>query len=100
MPKKRIPSYRLHKPTGLAVVTLQGKDCYLGKYNSKASWEEYQDLVRDYLANDCKLPPTRSNNAITIEELVVKFLEYAEGYYQKNGKVTATLSHCKLALSP
>jgi hypothetical protein len=35
MPRKsstRIPSYRLHRPTGQAVVTLGGKDFYLGAY--------------------------------------------------------------------
>ena len=30
----RIPSYRLHKPSGQAVVTINGRDIYLGKYNS------------------------------------------------------------------
>jgi hypothetical protein len=28
----RLPSYRLHKPTGLAVVTIGGHDVYLGKH--------------------------------------------------------------------
>lgn len=32
----RIPSYRHHKPSGHAVVTLGGRDIYLGKYNSAA----------------------------------------------------------------
>jgi hypothetical protein len=30
----RIPSYRLHKPSGQAVVTINGKDIYLGRFNS------------------------------------------------------------------
>ena len=33
----RIPSYRHHKPSGQAVVTLGGRDIYLGKYNTAAS---------------------------------------------------------------
>jgi hypothetical protein len=34
MPRNsRIPSYRLHKPSGQAVVTI-GKDIYLGRFNS------------------------------------------------------------------
>ena len=40
MPAKtalRVPSYRRHKPTGQAVVTLSGKDHYLGKWNTAAS---------------------------------------------------------------
>jgi hypothetical protein len=31
-----IPRYRRHKPSGQAVVTLNGKDHYLGRYNSAA----------------------------------------------------------------
>lgn len=29
MPRSRIPSYRLHKGSRRAVVTLDGRDCYL-----------------------------------------------------------------------
>ena len=41
----RVPSYRRHKPTGQAVVTLNGKDHYLGKWNSKVSRVEYDRLI-------------------------------------------------------
>ncbi len=34
-PALRIPSYRHHKPSGQAVVALNGRDHYLGKYRSK-----------------------------------------------------------------
>ena len=30
----RIPSYHLHKPSGQAEVTINGKDIYLGRFNS------------------------------------------------------------------
>jgi hypothetical protein len=33
----RKPSYRLHKRTGQAVVTIDGKDIYLGKHGSRPS---------------------------------------------------------------
>ena len=93
MPKKQIPSYRLHKPFGQAVVILRGKDFYLGKYQSRVSWDEYQNLIADYLSNNCK-PPTRSQNEITVEELSVKLLEWAEGYYvAPDGKQTPTFAH-------
>ena len=32
--KNKVPSYRLHKATGQAVVTLNGRDIYLGAHNS------------------------------------------------------------------
>ena len=35
--RKRVPSCRLHKPSGQAVVTLGGKDFYLGRWQSEAS---------------------------------------------------------------
>ena len=53
MPKKRskrVPSYRHHKPTGQAVVTLNGHDFYLGKWNTKASLAEYDRLTSEWLA--------------------------------------------------
>ena len=37
----RVPSYRLHKPSGQAVVTLDGRDFYLGAYGTPASKAEY-----------------------------------------------------------
>jgi len=99
--EKNLPGYLLHKRSGQAVVVIQGKTIYLGKYKSKASREEYERVIGEYIANGKKLPPTRVNGlGISIEELIIKFLDYAESYYQENGKVTATLSHCKLALSP
>ena len=39
--KVRTPSYRLHKPTQQAVVRIQGRDFYLGRYGTEASREKY-----------------------------------------------------------
>ena len=81
MPKKNIPSYRLHKPTGQAIVSLKGKMFYLGKYKSQASREKYTQLIAEYTANDCKLPPTRNQAEVSVEKLIFAYLEYAESYY-------------------
>ena len=101
MPRQNIPSYRLHKPSGQAIVVLQGKMFYLGQYKSKASRERYNEIIADFLANGKKLPPTRSRTEITIQELAVRFLDWAGGYYvDESGKQTPTFLHCQLALSP
>lgn len=101
MPRTNIPSYRLHKPSGQAIVVLQGKMFYLGQYKSKASREKYNEIIADFLANGGKLPPTRSRNEITNQELAVRFLDWAKGYYvDESGKQTPTFLHCQLALSP
>ena len=53
-PKGSPPSYRLHKPTGHAVVTLNGRDFYPGRHGSPASWAEYDRLIAQWLANGTK----------------------------------------------
>ena len=50
MPGKRIPSYRLHKSTGQAVVTLGGRDVYLGKHDTESSREAYERAVIEWQA--------------------------------------------------
>ena len=47
----RIPRNRLHKPSGQAVVTLDGKDHYLGRVNSPESLAEYRRRTSEWLAN-------------------------------------------------
>ena len=37
--RRKVPSYRKHKATGLAVVTLSGNDFYLGPYTPIARKE-------------------------------------------------------------
>ena len=102
MPKKRIPTYRHHKPSGHAVVTLKGKDFYLGKYNSEESWAEYNKLINSYTANQCKLPPTRTKvGRTTVENFALAYLDkVAERYVGQSGRTSATYDHCRLALSP
>ncbi|MBP7935605.1 MAG: hypothetical protein KA354_13240 [Phycisphaerae bacterium] len=46
----KIPGYRLHKPSGLAVVRLNGRDFYLGPHGSTDSRREYERLIAEWLA--------------------------------------------------
>ena len=48
--KYRSPSYRLHKPPGQAVVTINGKDHYLGPHSSDESDVEYKRLMAESTA--------------------------------------------------
>ena len=99
MPKTNLPSYRLHKASGQAFIELGGRRFYLGVHGSKASREEYERRLAEYLANGRKLPPTRTKSGISCQELAVHFLQWAEGYYVKNGVKTPTFNHCRNALS-
>ena len=48
---KKIPSCRHHKARGLAVVTLDGHDVYLGAYGSAESKEAYDRTIAEWLAH-------------------------------------------------
>jgi integrase len=100
MPKTNIPNYRLHKASGQAFVELGGRRFYLGKHGSKASREEYERRIGEYLGNGRQLPPTMQKTGISCQELAVRFLEWAEGYYVKNGKPTETFGHVQRAIAP
>ncbi len=47
---RRIPSYRLHKSSGQAIVTLDGRDIYLGDHESDESREKYNRLIAEWIA--------------------------------------------------
>jgi integrase len=100
MPRTNVPSYRLHKPSGQAIVSLSDKIFYLVKYKSKASREKYNDLIAEYITNNRKLPPTRSLSDFPIEKLAFDYLDFSEKYYSNHGKPTDTFGHCKLAIEP
>jgi integrase len=100
MARRNLPGYLKYKTTGQAFCVINGRFFYLGKYGSKASREEYERIIAEYLNNGKKLPPTRNRTEITIEELVIQYLEHAEKYYSNNGKPTETFNQCKLALEP
>ncbi|MCA9077478.1 MAG: hypothetical protein KDA93_20805 [Planctomycetaceae bacterium] len=50
-----MPSYRRHKPKGQAVVTINGRDRYLDKWNSAVGRAEYGCLTTEFLANGRRL---------------------------------------------
>lgn len=91
----RVPSYRRHKPTGQAVVTFNGQDIYLGKWNTAASRAEYDRLIAEFLANGRQL---RSESGSTVVEIINAYRKFAEGYYRKNGEVTREFGCIKEAL--
>jgi hypothetical protein len=93
---ERAPRYRLHKRTGQAVVTIDGKDIYLGKHRSAASHEAYRRKVAEWMQHGGRLPA--SKHEATVTELVVAYTEFATGYYRKNGKPTDEVRLIKTAI--
>jgi integrase len=96
--KKRSPRYRLHKSTGQAVVTIDGHDIYLGKHGSTASRDEYQQRIAEWKRTLKQTKPSNNRKAATITEVVVAYVEFADGYYLKNGKPTNEVRMIRTAL--
>jgi hypothetical protein len=84
----RTPSYRLHKSTGQAVVTLDGRDFYLGRHGSPKSRAEYDRVIAEWLTNGRRLHAAASvgGSDLTVNEILVAYLGHAEVYYAKNGE--------------
>ncbi len=93
----RVPKYRKHKPTGQAVVTLSGRDMYLGKFGSAASREAYQRLTAEWLQSGGSPPSQRAD--VTVMEVIAAYLRFAHTYYRKDGKLTNEIKTVKRALS-
>jgi integrase len=99
MPRKKNPSYRYHKARDCAVVTIGGKDHYLGAYDSSESWELYYRLVAEHLAVRRQPPPPAPTEApLTVTELIGRYWRFAKTYYVKGGKPTSETYAIKLAL--
>ena len=83
MPRKAPsqPSYRLHKPSGKAVVTIDGKDHYLGDYGSAESRARYDELIARWLANGRKLPEVETA-PISVNEVLIRFSCGASHFYE------------------
>ncbi|HYF34291.1 MAG TPA: site-specific integrase [Prosthecobacter sp.] len=66
------PAYRLHKASGRAVVTISGKDFYLGPYGSTESRREYDRLIAEWLVRGRQ--SATPQDKITIAEILVAYL--------------------------
>ena len=103
MPSKkrsRVPSYRLHKSSGQAVVTIAGRDVYLGPHGTKASKLEYDRLVAEWLAAGRPTHVQAHCGEITLSEVMAAYWRHVKRRYVKNGRPTSE-QHCiRSALRP
>jgi integrase len=88
----RTPSYRHHKPSGQAVVTLGGRDIYLGPYGTKASKTAYDRAIAEWLAGGRR---RASQAQLVIAELVPRYNKHVGPLYASNEP-----RNIRLALKP
>jgi hypothetical protein len=101
-----IPSYRLHKSSGHAVVTLTDantkarRDVLLGRYGTAESRQEYLRVIAEWEANGRILPADGNAPAdLTVAELLLRFMQHAEKHYRHpDGTPTSAFDNFRQAL--
>ncbi len=88
------PGYCHHKTSNRAYTRVNGKQIYLGDYDSKESRTKYAEIVADWSAGNLD----KYGESVSIARLSVAYLKHAEKYYVKNGEVTSNVHRAKSAL--
>src|SRR5258708_2034106 len=96
----KVPSLRLHKASGRAVVALGGKDIYLGPYGSTESQDQYRRVIGEWLANQKQggSDGEHYRHDLTVVELISSYWRHVETYYVKDGKPTSEPDTIRQAL--
>jgi integrase len=94
----RNPRYSRHKASGQAVVTMDGRDFYLGTWKSKSSRLEYDRLIAEWL-NNGRRAPNPETGRLTVAELIERYWQHSKEYYRHpDGSSTSELYPIKSAL--
>lgn len=99
----RVPSLRLHRASGQAVVTVRGRDIYCGKYGTTAAEANYQRVIADIRASGAEVvrhlgaprPGGRRRafiapaaRVLSVAELLLAYVEHAEREYPPPSRET------------
>jgi integrase len=103
MPKllRSIPSYRKHRASGQAIVSLNGRDFYLGPHGTKASRIEYDRFIAEWLQHGRQIQPPQMDGCLTVVELIAAYLRHMQEYYRKpDGTPTSEVRDIIQSLRP
>lgn len=92
------PKYRHHRASGQAVVTIAGKDHYLGPWRSRASKREYDRLIGEWLSAGRPSQTLTPQSDLAVAEVRAAYWQFAKRYYVKNGEATGAQPGIKVAL--
>jgi hypothetical protein len=96
-PSARVPSYRLHKQSGSAIVTLTDglggrRDVLLGRHGTAASRAAYARTIAEWEARGRGLPTPVAGADPSVNEVLLAFFRFAEGHYRRaDGSTTDEL---------
>jgi integrase len=104
--KKTVPTYRHHKQSGQAIVTLtdgfgQRHDVLLGNYGTATSRAEYLRVIAEWESAGRTLSKPAEATDLTVNELIAAFWPYAEKHYRRSdGTTTNELEDYRFTLRP
>jgi integrase len=91
----RIPSLRLHKASGQAVVTVKGRDFYCGKHGTPEAEQAYRRVIAEVTAHGAEIVrhhgvtsasrrpmQTVGRSLLTVNELLLAYVEHAQIAYK------------------
>lgn len=104
---KSVPTYRLHKQSGQAVVTLvdptgRRKDVLLGRYGTTESRAEYARVIAEWEVNARRLAKAEySGTDLTVNEVLLRFWHHVEQHYRHaDGTPTTEVENYRYSLRP
>ncbi len=74
--------------SGQAIVTISGRDHYLGPHGTKVNKSLYDRLVAEFLSAGRQLVEPARAPSITVVEILAAFWRHCKTYYVKDGKPT------------
>ena len=109
--RNHVPKLRHHKTWGLAVVTIDGRDIYLGKHGTPEAEAEYRRVIAEYLSRPKAPPPepsapttstgqVKAPACLAIDEVAAQYMAHCHAYYVRDGKPTSEVTNIKMALRP
>jgi hypothetical protein len=104
---KSVPTYRLHKQSGQAVVTLvdptgRRKDVLLGRHGTTESRTEYARVIAEWEANARRIAQTpHCGTDLTVNEVLLHFWHHVEQHYRHgDGTATTEVENYRYSLRP
>ncbi len=101
-PKSVIPKYRHHKASGQAVVTVDGRDLYLGSYGSAESRGQYGVILAKIARQEpvVEAPPEVLPSLLTVDEVLIAYYDYCQAHYVKHGQQTSEVPLVAMTIKP
>jgi integrase len=94
----RVPKYRLHKGSDQALVEIDRRRVYLGRYNSAESREKYRRLVAELMSPSVVAAQVPTAAPLSVAKIILAYFRFVKTYYVKDGKLTNEVLCIRLAL--